>query len=170
MKWSSPRRKEKRRWKGSYRGIGLYIQEVQAFRLWNNRIFGVVPNLMLLTRVMEEMSSLSVGSPPLPLTPRWRLYRWHQPVRLDTYIPRFLILKGSKCCGVRKGLYTAAMPWAGVLNIITASLRTRRRVRGDQRRKPWAATYSAGFRAPLVKDRLFIGVAGLLKVATLLYE
>jgi len=115
MTWSSPRRKRRGAGKGPIGGIGLYIQgRCRHSGFGTTGYFGCRSNLYAADPGDGRDVNLIRGIAPTSYDPAVAVYiDGITSSGLIPIFPRFLILKGSKCMRVRKGLYTAAMPWAG---------------------------------------------------------
>jgi len=138
--------------------------QVQAFRLWNNKdISGVVPGLYAADPgdgrdVISIRGVTSTSYDPAVATYIDGINQFG----LDTYIPSLFDVQRIEILRGPQGTLYGRNAMGGVLNIIT-------REPGNQVSAFAEATvgnyglqrYSAGLRVPVVRNKLFIGAAGL---------
>jgi len=139
-------------------------RQVQEFRLWNNKdISGIVPGLYAADPG-DGRDVISIrGITSTSYDPAVAIYiDGINQFGLDTYIPSLFDIARIEVLRGPQGTLYGRNAMGGVLNIITKQpgnntdgfVELSAGNHGQQR-------YSVGLRAPLVKDRLFIGVAGL---------
>jgi len=139
-------------------------RQVQEFRLWNNKdISGIVPGLYAADPG-DGRDVISIrGITSTSYDPAVAIYiDGINQFGLDTYIPSLFDIARIEVLRGPQGTLYGRNAMGGVLNIITKQpgdntdgfVELNVGNHGQQR-------YSVGLRAPLIKDRLFIGVAGL---------
>jgi iron complex outermembrane receptor protein len=137
--------------------------QVQAFRLWNNKdMSGVVPNFYA-SDPGDGRDVISIrGITTTSYDPAVATYiDGINQFGLDTYIPSLFDIQRIEILRGPQGTLYGRNAMGGVVNIITRQptnqisgfAEVSAGNHGLQR-------YAAGFRAPLIKDKLFIGVAG----------
>ena len=139
-------------------------RQVSEYRLWNNKdITALVPNLYAADpgdgRDVVSIRGITTTSYDPAVT---TYIDGVGQLGLDTYIPALFDVERIEVLRGPQGTLYGRNAMGGVINIVTrepgnnidGSLELNVGNAGQQR-------YTAAFRAPLVKDRLFIGVAGL---------
>lgn len=142
----------------------ITARQVRAYRLWNNKdITALVPNLYAADPG-DGRDVISVrGITTTSYDPAVATYvDGVNQFGLDTYIPTLFDVERIEVLRGPQGTLYGRNAMGGVINIITRQPSDVFEAFGElsagghgQRR------YSAGLRAPLVKGRLFLGVAGL---------
>ncbi|HEY4207543.1 MAG TPA: TonB-dependent receptor, partial [Puia sp.] len=139
-------------------------RQVKEFRLWNNKdLSGIVPGLYAADPG-DGRDVISIrGITSTSYDPAVAVYvDGINQFGLDTYIPSLFDIERIEVLRGPQGTLYGRNAMGGVLNIITRQpgdkldgfVELNLGNHGQQR-------YSAGIRAPLVKDKLFIGMAGL---------
>jgi iron complex outermembrane receptor protein len=139
-------------------------KQVQEFRLWNNKdISGVVPGLYAADPG-DGRDVISIrGVTTTSYDPAVAVYiDGINQFGLDTYIPSLFDVARIEVLRGPQGTLYGRNAMGGVLNIITRQpgdradgfMELSTGNHGQQR-------YSAGLRTPLIKEKLFLGVAGL---------
>jgi iron complex outermembrane receptor protein len=142
----------------------LTARQVEDYRLWENRdLTAVVPNLYAAD-AGDGRDVISIrGITTTSYDPAVGIYLdGVSQFGLDTYIPALFDVERIEVLRGPQGTLYGRNAMGGVINIITrepgniADGFAEASVGNDGIQR-----YSAGFRAPLIKDKLFIGVAGL---------
>ena len=142
----------------------LNSRAVQQFRLWNTKeLSGIVPNLISANPGDERNVTVIRGVATTSYDPAVATYiDGVNQFNLDTYIPQLLDIERIEVLRGPQGTLYGRNAMAGVINIITrqpgnspsgfaeASLGN-----FNQQR------FSAGIKAPVIKDKLLFGLAGL---------
>jgi len=139
-------------------------RQVREYRLWNNKdLTAIVPNLYAADPGDGRDVIAIRGITTTSYDPAVATYiDGVNQFGLDTYIPALFDVERIEVLRGPQGTLYGRNAMGGVINIITKQPTNQANVflelsagnHGQQR-------YVAGYRAPLIKDKLFIGVAGL---------
>lgn len=137
---------------------------VQQFRLWNTKeISGIVPNLISASPGDDRNVTVIRGIATTSYDPAVATYiDGVNQFNLDTYIPQLLDVERIEVLRGPQGTLYGRNAMAGVINIIT-------RQPGNSASGFAEVTlgnfnqqrFSAGIRTPVIKEKLFFGLAGL---------
>lgn len=144
----------------------LSASEVQAYRLWDIRdMAAIVPNLYAADPGDNRNVTSIRGITTTSYDPAVATYvDGVNQFNLDTYMPELLDVERIEVLRGPQGTLYGRNAMGGVINIITkeptnelsGSMEASLANYGQQR-------YSASLRTPLLRDRLFLGVAGLFR-------
>ncbi len=141
-------------------------KQVQDYRLWNSKdISAIVPNLYSGNSGDERNVTSIRGITSTSYDPAVSTYiDGVNQFSLDTYIPQLIDVERIEVLRGPQGTLYGRNAMGGVINIITKQptnkisgfVETNFGSKGQQR-------YAIGFKAPLIKDKLYIGIAGLFE-------
>ena len=142
----------------------LSSRQVQQYRLWkSDELTAIVPNLYSSNSGDDRNVTSIRGITTTSYDPAVATYiDGVNQFGLDTYIPQLLDVERIEILRGPQGTLYGRNAMGGVINIITKQPSNKSNGfaeinfgnYGQQR-------YSAGFRSPLIKDKLFIGISGM---------
>lgn len=145
---------------------------VQQLRLWNNsQLSAVVPNLYSSNPGDGRDVTSIRGITTTSYDPAVATYiDGVNQFGLDTYIPQLFDVERIEILRGPQGTLYGRNAMGGVINIITKQPASKQQVFAEISAGNYnQQRYVAGFRSPLVKNKLFIGVSGLYDTRTGFY-
>ncbi|WP_205502215.1 TonB-dependent receptor [Rufibacter psychrotolerans] len=144
----------------------LTARNVQESRLWNiQEVSGIIPNLYASDPGDNRNVTSIRGITTTSYDPAVATYiDGVNQFSLDTYLPELLDIERIEVLRGPQGTLYGRNAMGGVIHIITRQPTNSVSATAEVSVGNWGQQrYSASLRAPLVKDRLFLGVAGMLR-------